>query len=109
MTAPPTTSCATRRTAMILKSIVVIWSMFCLVILAKAAHDMPDKTTYAIGITIAMWGAVVVPVALVGMVFKRRADGDRPQHRVRNALILIAVGVAAFAVLSYALHDVSVY
>ena len=94
---------------MISKSIVVIWTIFCLMILAKAAHDLPDNTSHAIGIMIPVWGAVMVPVVLVGLLFKRRAVGDRPKHRVRNALILIAVGVAAFAFLSYALHEVSVY
>jgi len=94
---------------MISKSIVVIWSIFCLMILAKAAHDMPDNTSHAIGIMIPVWGAVMVPVVLVGLLFKRRAVGDRPKHRVRNALILIAVGVATFAFMSYALHEVSVY
>ena len=89
---------------MILKSIVVIWSIFCLMIMAKA-----DNTSHAIGLMIPVWGAVMVPVVLVGLLFKRRAVGDRPKHRVRNALILIAVGVATFAFMFYGLQEVSVY
>jgi hypothetical protein len=64
---------------MISKSIIVMWSLICGWVLFKALSDAgPGYATEIIFYQILIWGAVVVPTALIGLLFKRNSRYNAP-------------------------------
>jgi hypothetical protein len=59
---------------MLSKTIIVLWSIICVVVLymvfTDPTHQVTDVVTQMF-VHLLVWSAVVIPVALIGILFKR--------------------------------------
>ena len=67
---------------MITKTILVLWTLLCGVVLYNSINDVAEFATGLVFMQLIVWGVVVVPVALIGLVFKRSRGHDGGNVRV---------------------------
>jgi Mn2+/Fe2+ NRAMP family transporter len=78
------------------KIIIVGWSAFCFALACKASAEIAGgAAAFADLFLLMLWGAVIVPTALIGLCFKHRKTYSTPVRLIRVG-VLVAVAVVAF-------------